>query len=222
MTYTMKKVKSFKGHEGEPCAQGDLHDPSGKKVAEWSDDSWGGPMNVRWVSKQAEDAFAEYAKTYLLKRRDYDGNLYTPEKMTAQFFSLTESAINALHEDFQNLKLCKKGIVVLMPGEYGMMSTCSFNLPYNPENVAKLKLKNPEIIEIINETLGLPFVSNQDAFTERLKKLCKTKLVFLLPPRKAGDSPVVMTSSHPYSPELATKIRLKYPDLLEISNERFA
>lgn len=41
---SLKKVKTFRGHEGEPCFQGDLY--LGKtKIGFWSQDSWGAIMD---------------------------------------------------------------------------------------------------------------------------------------------------------------------------------
>jgi len=39
---SLKAVKEFKGHEGEPVFQGNLY-LNGKKLGFWSQDSWGGP-----------------------------------------------------------------------------------------------------------------------------------------------------------------------------------
>jgi len=41
----IKDIVQFRGHEGEPLAQGDLY-LNDKKIGFWSQDSWGGPDNV--------------------------------------------------------------------------------------------------------------------------------------------------------------------------------
>ena len=39
---TVKAIKEFRGHDGEPLAQGNLY-LNNKKIGFWSQDSWGGP-----------------------------------------------------------------------------------------------------------------------------------------------------------------------------------
>ena len=43
---SIRGMKTFKGHEGEPLCQGTLC-LNGKKIGFWSQDSWGGPDNVQ-------------------------------------------------------------------------------------------------------------------------------------------------------------------------------
>lgn len=45
MDYNIKGLKGFKGHEGEPLLQGTLY-KGATKLAEWTEDSWGGPTNM--------------------------------------------------------------------------------------------------------------------------------------------------------------------------------
>ena len=57
---TVKGLKTFSGHEGEPCYQGNLYLGS-KKIGSWSQDSWGAIMdNV--------DLDREYSEIYLRKK----------------------------------------------------------------------------------------------------------------------------------------------------------
>ena len=44
---SVKGLKKFTGHEGEPLSQGNLY-LGGKKIGFWSQDSWGGPDNFRF------------------------------------------------------------------------------------------------------------------------------------------------------------------------------
>lgn len=80
--YCIKGVKTFKGHEQEPLAQGRLHGPNGK-VADWSDDSWGGEFRLRFVSKAAESDFEQFARAFLATRRDYAGKPRDVSTMSA-------------------------------------------------------------------------------------------------------------------------------------------
>ena len=61
--YEISEIKTFKGHEGEPCCQGKLKF-HGKVVCEWSEDSWGGGMMLNWHSKDAEKAFDAFVKAH--------------------------------------------------------------------------------------------------------------------------------------------------------------
>ena len=52
---TLKKIVQFKGHEGEPCFQGDLYLGS-TKIAEWSQDSHGAVYdNLRMETGYSEE-----------------------------------------------------------------------------------------------------------------------------------------------------------------------
>jgi hypothetical protein len=42
---TVKAIKEFRGHEGEPLYQGNIY-LGNKKIGFWSQDSWGGPDNI--------------------------------------------------------------------------------------------------------------------------------------------------------------------------------
>lgn len=55
---TLKKMVSFKGHEGEPLVQGDLH-YHGKKVGYYSQDSRGGEDDIQ-LPDEVVMAFATY------------------------------------------------------------------------------------------------------------------------------------------------------------------
>jgi hypothetical protein len=157
MKYQIKGFKRFKGHEGEPCGQGNLYKGT-VKVAEWSDDSWGGPMQVRFVDKPSEAEFVVFAREYLATRKNFDGEPFDLARYSEM--SLVERAMEELsyeHEITQDLKRrCKKG--VLFYGEAnGVRSLYSLTVPYTADNVAKIKARYPDCVEVINETLGLPY-----------------------------------------------------------------
>ena len=42
---TVKGIKNFRGHEGEPLCQGNVY-LGNKKIGFWSQDSWGGPDSI--------------------------------------------------------------------------------------------------------------------------------------------------------------------------------
>ena len=61
--YEIKKLKKYRGHEGEPLFQGELY-CDGKKVAFIGDGDWGGPMVIDFFgNKEDETACIEWSKT---------------------------------------------------------------------------------------------------------------------------------------------------------------
>lgn len=224
--YTIKNFKSFKGHEGEPCGQGTLHGPTGK-VAEWSDDSWGGPMQVHFVSPAAEAAFVEFAKTFMADKKDFDDTPY--DVTTKSSWDLIESALFHMSIEHQEkaelMRHAKKGIAYYKVDPKSPDGKALFvsKAAYTPEAVAKLRADIPGVLEIVNETLGLPFVDAQQHAkaqeNKRYKSLCRTSIVFTL--RLADGTIKPMQSKQPYSSAAASALRAKYPNLVEIVNERY-
>lgn len=221
--YELKKIKMFKGHGGEPCAQGDLY-KDGKKVAEWSDDSWGGQLRVRFNSAADEAAFELAAKVILSTTLDFDDKPYDVTKPHGDGFIC--DAINHMSneaiEKAEMLRLTKKGMVFDVM-ENGRKVTYTTPDPYTAENVAKLRKENPGVV-IVNETLGLPLIDGA-AFEKakeekRYRTLCRTLTLFILP-AEAGGAPRVMQLKKPYNPVVALQLRTKYPALVEIINERY-
>ena len=58
---SVKAVKKFQGHEGEPLYQGTLY-LSGKKIGFWTQDGWGGPDRFDLDGKISEDLLNEAVK----------------------------------------------------------------------------------------------------------------------------------------------------------------
>lgn len=158
MTYIMKGIKGFKGRHGEPKAQGSIYLES-KKVADWSDDDSGGPVRWYFTSEQEEDKFFEYAKTYLKTQKDYDGNAFDVPAMDR--FSILENTINfmsyAAQEEKELKKMCKNKIVFYAGTSDSDKNLFSVNAPYTAQNVEKVRKANKDLLEIVNEKLGLPF-----------------------------------------------------------------
>ena len=69
--YSIGSINEFKGHEGEPCAQGTLKH-KGKVIGEWSDDTWGGPMSIHFASDEFATEFTRACATD--PRRDPESN----------------------------------------------------------------------------------------------------------------------------------------------------
>lgn len=225
--YAIKGLKSFKGHEQEPLAQGTLHGPRGK-VADWSDDSWGGPFNLSFVDKDAERQFVEFAKSYLATKTDYDGKPYDFASMPA--FEIASTAVQEMsfeaQEEQRVRRLCKQAVVYYLPdaAQPRGRALYTWKAPYTPETVAAVRAKHPEVLEIVNERLGLAFVDAQayrDA--ERIKRwqrLCKTQIIFTIRAEASGATKEMVRKA-PYSAAQAADLRAKYPNLIEIINERF-
>ncbi len=224
--YSIKNFKTFKGHEGEPCAQGTLHGPNGK-AADWSDDSWGGPMSIHFVSKAAEAAFVAFSKTYLVGKPDFEGKPYDTASMSD--YDLIETAVSSmsyvLEEEKELLKAAKKGIAYYRTDASDRSGKALYvtTAPYTPANVAELRARYADLVEIVNERLGLPLVDAEAhklaEQNKRYKRLCRTVTLFSL--REPSGDAKVMQSRVPYSTAQATLLRSKYPNLVEIINERY-
>lgn len=224
--YCIKGLKSFKGHEQEPLAQGTLHGPNGK-VADWSDDSCGGEFRLRFVSRAAETEFEQFARSYLASKTDYAGKSYDVRTMNA--WAITSTAVQEMSYDAQEEKdlrrVCKQGLAYYLPdaSQPRGRALYTWKAPYTPETVAALRAKHPEVLEIANERLGLPFMDAQaylDAErTKRWMHQCKTTILFTV--RDGSGALKEMVRKTPYTTAHAADLRTKYPNLVEIINERW-
>lgn len=61
--YSLGPIKTFKGHESERCMQGSII-KAGKKIADWSEDSWGGPHQFFFKDRNEEKAFYAAANAH--------------------------------------------------------------------------------------------------------------------------------------------------------------
>jgi len=224
--YIIKGYKTFKGHEGEPCAQGSMHGPKGK-VAEWSDDSWGGPMRIHFTRPEDEQNFLDWAKTQVTQYKDYEGKPYDPATMTPSDIveTVVASMSYAYAEQKELEKFAKKGIVYYLPDAKapGGKALYTSNAAYTAKNVAAVRTMHPEA-EIVNERLKMPLVDEATADlaarNKRYKSLCKTATIFTL--RKDDGSTGDMKLGVPYNATVAASLRNKHGDkLVEIINERF-
>lgn len=74
----MKKIKNFKGHEGEPLSQGYIY-LDGKEVGYYSEDFRGGPEtinikenDVKEIAKRAKKYFEENKEEKIKRYKDFD------------------------------------------------------------------------------------------------------------------------------------------------------
>lgn len=224
--YSIKGYKTFKGHEGEPCAQGSLAGPAGK-VGDWSDDAWGGPMRIDFTNKTEAAKFLDWAKTIVPTMKDYHGQPYDPATMTGG--DIIETVVAQMSYVLAQVKAeekqAKKGLAYYQTtalAEKGE-EIYTWNVAYTAENVAKIRAQYPDAV-IINEKLKMPMVDNA-AFekaeeNKRFKKLCAKTIVYAL--RDAVGTVKHMQVKVPYTQRMAEALRVKHgANLVEIINERF-
>jgi hypothetical protein len=221
--YEIKGIKTFKGHEGEPCSQGNLYFGT-KKVCEWSDDSRGGPMRVHFVDKAAQTAFVPVARAYLSARPDVLGAPYDLASMGDAHIACeaVESMSYVAVEEAQMRKLCKNKLVVRVKSKHAGAKPDLFtiNCLYTDQEVAGVKAANPDLVEVVNARFGAPLkVGSPEhlaAEGDYYRKECQKKLLIV---RDVAGVRTVFTFSRPYSAALALQVRAKHPDLLCILNE---
>lgn len=226
MSYTIKNFKKFKGHGGEPLAQGHLC-LDGKKVADWSDHSRGGELLLDFVTRQSEEAFLTFAKSYLAGQLDFEGKLHDLSKMDER--DIVRTAVSTLsfeHEELLEVtRLCKKGMAWrAKKAQSNELDIFSSNQPYTARNVQALKDRlGDRLIEIFNEKLGLPLIDENEAKAAAdfayWKRVCAKATVFTLP---GQDGKLVhMKRNALYSPEVEAALRKQFPGLVEILNLRY-
>lgn len=227
MTYSIKGYKTFRGHEGESLGQGSLY-AADKKVALWSDGDWGGPMSIDFTSPLEESRFAQFAKGYLATKLSYDDKPYEVETLSDH--DLVEYALCEMSDDLRELKevtaQAKKGIAYYVsdPKVPGKKLLYVWRAPYTAANVANLRETEKNLVEIVNERLGMAYVDgNAFAIAEqnkRYKKVCQTAVLFSVKDAK-GEVVVRKYANTKYTSDFAAAIRLRHPDIIEIINERY-
>ena len=116
-SFTIGQIKTFRGHDNETCMQGIiLH--AGKRVATWSEDSWGGPHQFDFVNSELEQAFYREANGHPVAV-EFAEEMRTKygKESTSNLADLVVSTI-AQHMDFakreaaQLKRWCKTFVVV--------------------------------------------------------------------------------------------------------------
>jgi len=224
--YELSGVKTYPGHEGEACSSGKLK-TDGKVIGDFAQDTWSGPTTWNITDQKALNAFGAYAKTFVREKWEKDGDSFDEADFNqAELIAL---AIDCMAQDYraeqsskrieQSLRrLCKTRIVYvrLIDGqrvEYELLK------PFTQRNVENIRSSTPDLVEILNEKFGMPFISD-DALEElRLKKLCKTKLVFRC--AVDGKPDEIRSAVGPYSKARADAFRAQNPQIVEVVNERY-
>ena len=227
--FELKGLKQFKGHEGEPLMQSNIYF-NGKKVGSWSDDSWGGEMRIIFENKDIQDKFVEFSKDILKATLDYEGNPYNVATMdTHDIMSSALYEISTKEAQMAEIKKLTKTAIVFYvkdSNSFNGKSLYTWKVPYSAKNVAIIKSKHPNLLEICNETLKMPLIDeNSDAFklsekNKMYKKTCKNKTLFII--KDATGSLKEMIIKAVYSKAVVDFIKDKYPNnLVEIVNERY-
>ena len=155
--FSIGSIKPFRGHEGESCLQGTIL-KNGKKVAEWSEDSWGGPMMFRFNDATTEKEFYAEANKHPIVTK-------FKEEMLAEYKIATNPKENhadlvvstiaqdvelAKRQEAQLKRWCKtKTVVKEKNGKDGEYVIYNIAFPINPETERKIKEKYPDS-EIVN------------------------------------------------------------------------
>ena len=217
--YKIKITRTFKGHEGEPCAQGILA-LNGKTVAEWSEDSWGGSLQCNFKTSEDMLEFQAFGTEFLNGKFDCLGepfHVLAMNEMTIRQETIDYLVEEALQTDFLK-KACKKNTIVLSQpsGNSSLQVLPAF---YTEQEVAKAKSQYPGLV-IVNERFGLPMLdgSHEHLASELAfnKSACKTKTVFVV---MENGSRVVLISKTPFGPKTGAAVRKKYPNCIRILNE---
>lgn len=85
----LKGITQFKGHEGEPCFQGNIYYKN-KKIGYFSDDFRGGFMDIDFDNSENRNLIKDIAKKF--RNDDYQYSLYFP-KTQFDTVSLTKTAV---------------------------------------------------------------------------------------------------------------------------------
>lgn len=157
--YSLASIKSFRGHEGEACLQGALL-LNGKKIAEWSEDAWGGPMRLHFKTPAEEQAFREVAKQHPIAV-EFEREMrekYGPPKFISDHTDLVVSTIAQeldlkKRQEAQLKRWCKTKLVFRLPGDKeGEYRTISRT--YNAATDDDIMAKQFPGCEIINKRFG--------------------------------------------------------------------
>lgn len=131
---SLKNVKKFRGHEGEPLYQGNLY-LNNKKIGFWSQDSWGGPDNVA-LDKYYDELSLDNAVHKLNTDKDYHGGTedkpfvleYNLERLMGDYMPLYEDEQvykSAVKKGYAGVMVASDGyqqVVWSLPREYTEMS----------------------------------------------------------------------------------------------------
>ena len=151
--YSLSGLKTFRDHDGRTCFQGNIL-KNGKKVAEWSEDTWGGPMMFRFDAASEQKAFLKEANKHPIAveyKAEMEKQLGSVTNCQAELVVSTIAAEIDLEkrQKAQIKRWCKTKIVLRHPndkeGEYLLIKG-----QYDSTMDAELMKRYPGV-EIINK-----------------------------------------------------------------------
>ena len=143
MVYSIKGLKEFNGMEDRGYNLTLYYD--GRKVATAVYGGDGGMVMLDFIDKKDEQIFEDFLKTLPPVKSEY-----FPEGLEMTYDIYLDDLIQAHLETAQLKRWCKTKIIALKAGaEEGVYVT--YGCSYTPEAAARIRVKHPEIIEIVNE-----------------------------------------------------------------------
>lgn len=179
----------------------------GKKAGTAENDGKGGANLLYFADFKLLHAFEKWAKA----QPPVDGL-----KMDADFY--ISLLVDRMEQDKQFARWCKTKTCFRLKGDE-QDAWRTINRPYSASLKKLLAEKHgDQIEEILNDRFG-GMMGDNAAETLRLKKLCKGKTVIHFKEDPAGE---FRTVAKPFTAELKGRLVVKYPQIDEFVNERFA
>lgn len=154
--FTLKAVKVFKGHEGEPCFQGNIY-LNDKKVGRFSSSYTMGPMDILFDSSETEHIFNElvsaffkvYPQGFLFYNAPFIDNPATQE--FAKVFDAEDLILEmlAIDEAEKSFKMGQRRLCPLLIYTYGAKGTTGYGFTKHISKeaaVAFFEAKNEKVI----------------------------------------------------------------------------
>ena len=145
---SVKGMKIFHGHEGEPLYQGNLY-LNNKKIGFWSQDSWGGPDNVS-LDEGYSERLLEDAIRKLNSDKDHHGkSSYDGREFVLEYkLERLMGDLCALFEDEKAFKSAVKkgydGVVIASDG-FHQVCWCIRGSLFEKDDVSLLEALSEEI-----------------------------------------------------------------------------
>lgn len=141
--YSVKNVKKFSGHEGEPCHSGSLYRGT-KRIATFTEDTWGGPTILHFKPAEEEKLFQETVKALPPATFDFGAGEQAMSYNDDMF-------IGELLEDFFLRKDCKKKTLFRLKGDKSDQYW-TVKVAFSPLVKVRLQERHgDDLVEIINE-----------------------------------------------------------------------
>lgn len=145
MKFTVKKLKTYRGHEGEPLAQGDLY-IDGKKAGFLSQGDWGGPAILRIDDPSLSKKVDEYIANHAPVENEYGGD---PFAYSEDFF------VEDILCDALDRRDCSRKTIFKIKNANGKTATMEMREKFSPGVKDFIVRKyGDSLVEIVNERLA--------------------------------------------------------------------